>query len=268
MIFTSLAEKENYILNGHDSHKLLTPMRMTFDLTPILKAKVENVKPYKTYAGSTVMKRNVEVKAAHNLCHMTFGKVTMKVLKFFEDGNEHNYREIRSIMFPDKILGHDVDCYNSLRDRDMIEFSSKGKHGVMFFRITPFGQEILNICKINDVYYKTMRWFCLDEDEMFSALMKADMGDEDTRDDISTESILNLVKSLLSTESSIAKLGSRYRFMNKFMQKILTSQNFYEAVNQPEINSWLDEHKDEPEVTKFYVKWGKVQKKWNKKLAA
>lgn len=258
-------DQELWMLN--DSHHLLTEMRSDLSITPVLQQRMIPFMTKDRYDHDCIAVKTT-VREAYNLCHMTNGKTVMKILRLYADGQDHHYSEISAVLFPGKGPGHDIDSFKSLINRGMVKFAGKGKRGRMLYKITPFGQEILKICDMNDVYYKPMRWFCMDEDEMFTNMLKADMGDDDTGYDTSPEALLNLMKQIFDVNSPIAKLGSRYRWFNKFMQKLLTNQSFYETVNAPETNAWLDEHKDDPEVSKFYIKWKKTQQKWAKKLAA
>ncbi len=258
----------NYFM--HDGYNMLRPMRTDFSTTPMLKMhfdrKIADARARSSAWHSVAV--DTYSRKARNICHATFGLVSMKMLKFFEDGGEHNYREICPVLFPGKPLSHDKDCFNYLRTNGMVTLSRKGKRGVMFFKLTPLGEEVLGICYKNDVYFRPMRWFALDEDEMFSSMVEHDMSGGDSSGDITTESVLNLVKALLSADSDIAKIGSRYKFFNKFMKMLKTKQSFYEAVNQPEVNAWLDEHCCDAEVYCFYAAWKSIRRMWSKKLGA
>ena len=126
------------ISNLHDNYKILEPGAFSSTEYPLLK--------------SYSLKTMTVLKVA-NLIHYTFGHVTMQMLQTFEDGHEHNYREIVEKLFPDKGYGHDIDCFRSLEKYKMIEFSSKHSHGKKFYRITDFGREMRKVVKANQVYF-------------------------------------------------------------------------------------------------------------------
>ena len=75
------------ISNLHDNYKILEPGAFSSIEYPLLKS----------YSLKTMTVRKIA-----NLIHYTSGYVTMQMLQIFEDGHEHNYREIVEKLFSRK----------------------------------------------------------------------------------------------------------------------------------------------------------------------
>lgn len=256
----------------HDNYGILDQSHSPLDGYPMLKKhsrKNRMVRFYDWHDNNKVKSRidNYGLREAMNLAHATTGHVTMKMLKIFEDGNEHNYREIVEKLFPEKGYGHDIDCYRSLENRGMIEFSSKHSHGQKFYKITDFGQEILRVVQTNQVYFRVARWFKIKgETDICTAMMKADLNGEESWKDLLPETLIAFLNALFNPNSEIHKLGSVYRWMNNFMYLLKTNDEFYEKIDCPEVLAWLQENKDNNvSVARFLVKFQKMQKKRAKK---
>ena len=185
----------------------------------------------------------------YNLVHSTHGKVTVKMLNFYRDGNEHHYRDICKALFPDKNIGHDYDIWKSLVKHHMIAFSSKHKHGSMFYKITPAGEEVLAVADANQPYYRVMRWYGMEEDEMISEMVKADLNGEEAYKDRDPETLIALLEELFNPSSKMRTLGSAYRWMNKVIDCLKRNSTFYDDMTSEEVMKWLEASKDKwPEI--------------------
>lgn len=202
------------------------------------------------------------------ILHATPSLVTMKMLKIYEDGNEHHYTDVCRELFPDKSYGHDIDCWRSLVKRGMISFSSKHSHGKMFYKISDFGREVLSIVEANRLYSRISRWFKVDDDDRCTAMMEADLRGEEAWKDLLPESFIELFEALFNPTSSLRRIGSCYRWMNNTVWLIKSNNEFYQKIDCPEVMSWLQEHKDIYRgIDKFLNIVYKAKKKWEKKAA-
>jgi DNA-binding PadR family transcriptional regulator len=205
-------------------------------------------------------------KKAYNLAHATKGQVTMKMLMMYADGNEHSWQEVSNTLFP-RDPGKDIDCWRSLKDRNLIAFSSKGPYGRKFYRITELGKDILNVLDVNDAYLNVIRWFKVDEDETIKMLIQADLNGEDTWKCTSPEAFNNMLEALFNPESKMHKLGSCYKWMNNVMNVLKSNSEFYDKMVRPEVMSWLNSHTYYHGVNAFITKLEKIGKKKMKNAA-
>ena len=209
------------------------------------------------YAGHAYFYRRFNEKDIVNFVHVTHKLTYVKMLDFFRDGKSRSYRELCDKLFPTKCYGHDIDLFKHLLNKKMVAFvGNKGR--LKLYAITDFGRDILRIADANNVYYKPLRWFMIDnEDERTTAMLKADMdGTANTYAETSTESILDLLKAIFSKDSDITKICSRYRWFNQFVGLLKRSSSFYDACHKPEIEAWLVEQaSSSPEVARFLKIW-------------
>ena len=255
-----------------DSYKIFPEMTISScefaELQAYIAKKEQNLDKYgnATYPW-LVDARNRLKNEVKTLLSSTRGTITMKMLLVHEDGNEHHFNEMaKACNIPN---GNDIDCYRSLIDRGMIAFSSKHSRGSKYYKITDFGKFIIRIIKTNDVFYRCARWFKnQDEDSIYKNMLNSDVNtNECALDDISAESVLNMVKALLDLSSDIHKIGSACKWMNTFMYLLKSSKEFYGYVDIPEVNAWLDANANLNYATKqFYPKWKRIQKKWKSQL--
>ena len=192
----------------------------------------------------------------------------MRMLLAYKDGEEHHFDEMAELAHIKP--GNDYDCWKYLRYNKLIAFSSKHARGKQYYKITELGKTVVNNIEINDIVHRVFRWFkTKDQDSVYRNMMMSDLNDNSSSsfEDVSAENCLAIVKALLDTSSSIYKIGSVCKWMNTFMYLLKASEPFYEHVNIPEINEWLDSNKDLSYATReFYPKWKRIQKKWLKKL--
>ena len=88
------------ISNLHDNYKILEPGAFSSTEYPLLKS--HSLKTI-SYCYGKLGKLGIDAYGARevaNLIHSTSGHVTMQMLQIFEDGHEHNYREIVEKAFP------------------------------------------------------------------------------------------------------------------------------------------------------------------------
>ena len=233
----------------HDSYGILDPMTVDTALRSLVHLS-------KRYGSSS------------NLLHATSNQVTMKMLKIYEDGNEHHYTDVIHILFPDRGYGHDIDCWRSLVKRGMISLSSKHSHGKMFYKISDFGREVLSIVEANRLYSRISRWFKVDDDDRCAAMMEADLRGEEAWKDLLPESFIELFEALFNPTSSLRRIGSCYRWMNNTVWLIKSNNEFYQKIDCPEVMTWLQEHKNIYRgIDKFLNIVNKAKKKWAKKAA-
>lgn len=240
----------------HDCYRILTPRSIYFLNCPCLSehaAKTREVKKWNFIEHTcTIACVNYGLQDALRLIHATSGKVTMKMLGVYRDRNEHHYNDVCDTLgFPH---GHDIDCWRSLVDRGLIAFSSKHAYGKRYYKITPFGEEVLGIVDANQVYYRVARWYKIKGEDVFTAMMKADLNGEESWKDLLPESINALLEALFNHQSRIHQIGSAYRWMNNFMYLVKSNNEFLEKVNAPETRSWLDEHKDKYASIRIFLK--------------
>jgi len=240
----------------HDANEILEPSTRTFAGYPFLQTHAMMTREIYSCYGN--YNDPYGLREAINLSHATAGLVAMKMLMMYADGNEHHWREISSKLFPDKGYGHDIDCWRSLIDRSLISFSSKHAHGMKFYKITSFGREVLDIIKANDPYFRVVRWFKIDEDEVIPAMMQADLQGEEAYRDAEPEAFINLLECLFNPGSGMRRLGSAYRWMNTVVRLIKTNCMFFEKFTMPEVTGWLDSHKHYYGIEKFYKILDKV----------
>lgn len=264
------------ISNLHDNYKILEPSALSLAGYPRLKAHAEKTRLLRYYDytygldGSRVSRETTRVenygaREAANLIHATAGHVTMKMLKVYEDGNEHHYLEVCQHL--ELAPGHDIDCWRSLEDRGLISFSSKRDHGKKFYRITDLGQEVLRATRANQVYFRVARWFKIKGEDVCTAMMKADLNGEESWKDLLPETLEALLEALFNPASEIHALGSVYRWMNNFMYLLKNNDEFYEKIDCPEVHTWLQANKDKySAVSRFLVKFARIQKKRAKSL--
>ena len=250
------------ISNLHDNYKILEPGAFSSTEYPLLKS--HSLKTI-SYGYGKLGKLGIDAYGARevaNLIHSTSGHVTMQMLQIFEDGHEHNYREIVEKLFPEKGYGHDIDCYRILEKRKMIEFSSKHSHGMKFYTITDFGREMLRGVKANQVYFRVARWFKIKGEDICAAMMKADLNGEESWKDLLPETLIALLESLFNPASEIRLLGSAYRWMNNFMYLLMTNDEFYEKIDNPDVLAWLQANKAKySSIETFLKKFSRMQKK-------
>jgi hypothetical protein len=199
-------------------------------------------------------------KTARNLSYAVSGQVTMKMLAVYADGNEHHYDEVCQAL--DLAYGHDIDCWRSLIDRSMIGFSSKKAHGRKYYTITDFGKEVLRVVEANQVYFRVARWYKVKGEDVFTAMMKADLAGEESWKDLLPESLAALLDALCNPSSNIRQLGSAYRWMNNFMYLLKTNDEFYQKIDCPEVLSWLQQNESRyPAISRFLKIFNRMQKK-------
>ena len=198
------------------------------------------------------------LKDAMNLVHSTSGLVTMKMLMMYADGNEHCWHEISDKMFPGYGYGHDIDCWRSIQKRGLIDFHSKRDRGKKFYVLSSLGKEVLDIAKKNDVCFRVLRWFKLDEDEIIPAMMKADLQGEESYKDTEPEAVIAMLQALFDRASAIRQLGSAYRWMNMIARFMKKSSSFYKMMRMPEVVAWIDAHSSSHEVDAFRKKFIKT----------
>lgn len=168
------------ISNLHDNYKILEPGAFSSTEYPLLKSHSLKTRTSRDWYDESHLDAYGAREVA-NLIHSTSGHMTMKMLQIFEDGHEHHYREIVKKLFPEKGYGHDLDCFRSLENHKMIEFSSKHSHGMKFYRIIDFGREMLKVVKANQVYFRVARWFKIKGEDICTAMMKADLNGEESK---------------------------------------------------------------------------------------
>ena len=268
----------------HDSYRILEPSSSMFDGYPYLKKHAALTKQTRYYEWPTTVNDGQVVyhtssgqivygvdkygaREAMNLAYATSGQITMKMLEVYADGNEHHYLEVCSKL--DLAPGHDIDCWRSLDSRHLIECSSKREHGKKYYRITGLGQEVLRVVQTNQVYFRTARWFKLKgEDDICTAMMKADLNGEESWRDLLPETFTSLLEAFFNPASEIRRLGSAYRWMNNLMYLLKSNDDFYEKFNQPEVLAWLQEKKETcAEASRFLKKLVRIQKKRAKTAA-
>lgn len=200
-------------------------------------------------------------KFNYNIVHSTHGKVAVKMLSFYRDGNEHHYRDICKALFPGKNVGHDYDIWKSLVNHCLIAFSSKHSHGSMFYKITLAGEEALAIADANQPYYRVMRWYVMEEDEMISEMVKADLNGEEAYKDRDPKTLIALLEELFNPSSKMRTLGSAYRWMNKVIDCLKENSTFYDDMTSEEVMKWLEDSKDKwPEIYAYLNVLHKVSK--------
>ena len=199
--------------------------------------------------------------------YSTNGTVTMKMLKIFEDGNEHHYDNIWSALFPDKNKGHDIDCFRGLINNKFIAFSSKHNHGKMFYKITPIGRDVLKICDVNQPYCRIFRWIKFKGNNIYEAMMKADLQrGENTSMDLSDESMLDLLKNIFDKTSKMRKIGSAYRWLNNVINAYKQNDQVYSLMNSELVVNWMNDNSlTNPEINRFKARIEKIGKIRNKK---
>ena len=247
----------------HDNYGILVPRGIYFIKCPCLtehSMKSKQVRDTWWLDNSQNHYENYGRREALNLAHATSSHITMKMLAVYRDGNEYHYHDVCKAL--NIAQGHDIDCWRSLVDRGLIAFSSKRSYGKQYFRITPFGQEVLEIVNANQVYYRVARWFKIKGDDVFTAMMKADLNGEESWRDLLPETINALLEALFNPQSRIHQIGSVYRWMNNFMYLVKSNREFLEKVNVPETRAWLDSHMTSyPGVATFLKKLARINKK-------
>ncbi len=251
-----------------DSYKILEPTDFVFNGFTKLDEYANTLSAsYDGWSGHKVLSNVKHAKIAKNLSYAVAGQVTMKMLKVYADGNEHHYNEVCDSL--DLAYGHDIDCWRSLISRNMIALSSKKAYGRKFYTITDFGKEILHVIEANNVYFRIARWFKIKGEDMYSAMLKADLAGEESWKDLLPESIVDFLEALFNPSSEIRRLGSAYRWMNNFMYLLKNNDDFYDKIDNPEVMSWLEQNKDRyPAASRFLLMFNKMQKKKKRAKAA
>ena len=206
-------------------------------------------------------------RKAFNMMHSTFGLVTVNMLNVYHDGNEHHYKDVLQALFPGKPYGHDYDCWKSLVFKKLIKFSSKHSYGSKYYEITPLGREVLEIANANQAYFRIMRWFKIKGEDIYAAMMKADLNGEESWKDLLPETMLELFKQLFDPDSKMRQLGSAYRWMNNVINLLKNDNDFYEKATVPEVMDWIESHRSSNiEVQNFFNVLAKIQKRKAKKM--
>lgn len=246
----------------HDNYGILEPRKICFINCPQLSMHAQlthRIEPHRWSSWTETKIVNYGLTESLNLIYATSGQVTMKMLKVYEDGNEHHYSEVCNAL--DLSYGHDIDCWRSLEKRGLIAFSSKHSRGKKYYRITPFGQEVLEIIAANQVYYRIARWFKIKGDPTVE-MMKADLAGEESWKDMLPETFNALLEALFNSSSRIRQIGSAYRWMNNLMYLLKTNPEFREKINNPETQAWIDGHINVyPGLAAFALKIKNVNKK-------
>ena len=199
-------------------------------------------------------------KIARNLSYAVSGQVTMKMLAVYADGNKHHYDEVGRAL--GLTYGHDIDCWRSLISRSMIILSSKKAHGRKYYTITDFGKEVLRVVEANQVYFRVARWYKIKGEDVFTAMMKADLAGEESWKDLLPESLTALLDALFNPNSQLRLLGSAYRWMNNFMYLLKTNDEFYQKIDCPEVLSWLQQNESRySAISRFLKIFNRMQKK-------
>lgn len=244
-----------------DSHGILEPSSSILKDCPLLCSKASKTKTY-GWTDTVFYPYTRKIKA---LRFAVASHVAMKFLLAYEDGNEHAYRDVTaSLSMP---VGHDIDCWRSLCDLDMIALSSKGRYGLQYFTITDIGREVLSIVKANQVYWRIARWFKLDDDKVIQAMVQADLNGEESWKDLMPEAFTALLEGLFNPDSDLHRVGSCYRWMNNVMRLLKEKNEFFEKFNCPEVNAWLKENSHYYGIEKFSKKLANIAKKKMKAAA-
>lgn len=204
---------------------------------------------------------------ALNAMHATSSNVYIKYLKCYGDGNPHTYKEIHKKIFPNAAYGKDIDCWKTIRNSKFIEFESKGKYGIQFFKITDLGRELLKIVDANQVCQRILRWYKIDDDKRESAMIEADLQGENTYLDLEPESFIAMFDALLDDNSELSRIGSRFRFLNKVMRAYATIDDFRAKASDPKVRSWLEAKVKDPNEQDNYKRFFKAITRINKRLA-
>ena len=248
---TNYVYTDGIIPTFKDSYQILKPTSNVFDGYPCIKARARQYTKYKAiYAwngNQPVFEEKINdfgLKNAKSFMHRHANQATMKMLKCFEDGDALSYRyHVLPTVFPGMPVGHDIDCFKGLINTKLIKFSHKGSHGLKLFKITDLGREVCKIADINNIFYRVVRWFKIDdEDEMIAAMMKADLNGEESYKDTMPETIIELLENLFNPESEMHKIGCCYRFMNNLINYLKRYDGLFEKFDVPEIDAWLNEH--------------------------
>lgn len=244
-----------------DSYKILEPTTHIFGGFSLLDEHASKMSKEFDYMTQVYkMSGTRYTREARNLSYAVSGQVTMKMLAVYADGNEHHYDEVCKAL--DLAYGHDIDCWRSLIDRSMIGFSSKKGHGRKYYTITDFGKEVLRVVEANQVYFRVARWYKIKGEDVFTAMMKADLAGEESWKDLLPESLTALLDALFNPSSKIRQLGSAYRWMNNFMYLLKTNDEFYQKIDCPEVLSWLQQNKSRyPAISRFLKIFNRMQKK-------
>lgn len=253
-----------------DSNHILAPRAISFINCPLLeeysKVKTNCWGGWVNGDAKYILSNESHMKMAKALAHSHLGQVTTRMLDVYRDGGEHHYDDVcKRLGF---YKGKDIDCWRSLVNRGLIEFSSKHSYGSKYYKITPFGQEILGIADANNICYRVLRWYKLDGDELIEAMIKADLNGEDASNSQEPPMIIAMFDALLDPSSRIRQIGSAYRWMNKVISLIDRNDEFYEKATHPEVMAWIESNKGKSaEYIAFFNKICKIQKKRAKKAA-
>ena len=252
-----------------DSYRILDPSYMDLGDFPEFERYSITRKPWYIESLTTDDIAKYSIEKTKSKIYSINGTVTMKMLKIFADGNEHHYDDIWLALFPDKNKGHDIDCFNGLKDNCFIEFSSKHAHGKMYYKITELGKEMLKICDVNQPYYRIFRWIKFKGNNIYEAMMKADLQyGENTSMDLSDESMLDLLKNIFDKTSKMRKIGSAYRWLNNVINAYKQNDQVYSLINSELVEKWMNENSlTNPEINRFKTrieKIGKIRKKKEK----
>lgn len=250
-----------------DAYGILDPSYMDLGDFPEFERYSITCKPWyiKNLTTDAIAKYSIE--KAKSKIYSTNGTVTMKMLKIFEDGNEHHYDDVWFALFPDKNKGHDMDCFRGLMQSKFIAFSSKHKYGKIFYKITPAGRDVLKICDVNQPYCRIFRWIKFKGNNIFEAMMKTDLQyGENTSMDLSAESMLDLLKNIFDKTSKMRKIGSAYRWLNHVINAYKQNDQAYSLINSELVMSWINENSlTNPEINRFKTRIERIGKIREKK---
>lgn len=252
--------------NFHDCYGILKPRALYFLQCPYLTKMAAPKRSYNRW--SRQWEEDFSgLRKAYNLAHATLGQVTMRMLDFYRDGKPHHYSDVcKHLGFS---YGTDIDCWNSLRSRDLIANTMTTSSGKKFYTITENGREVLSLIDANHVYFRVARWFKIKGEDVYTAMVKSDINGTDAWEDLMPQSIINMLDSLFYTTSRLHQIGSVYRWMNNIMYLVKTSSVFREKLLEPEVVKWMLAHKDDKQyygLSTFISKFNRTQKRLKQSL--
>ena len=179
-----------------------------------------------------------------SLLHSNLEQIRIRMLKTYEDGNEHHYMEMHNALFPNKKRGYDADSWKSLVTQRLIEFYRTGPRNLKFYKITNLGREVLRAADANQIYFRVARWFKKNENPYAKAIAYDMSNNTCSYEDLDPKTIIELLENLFNPDSHIRQMGTAYRWMNNLVYLIKTNQYFFEILDNPDITAWLAKNAD------------------------
>lgn len=174
---------------------------------------------------------------------VTRNLIYIKCLAFIDKNPKSSYHDIwQNVIYPllKKPKGHDFDLVKNLPFEGLTYISDYGKYKAPLYASTVLGKRVLDIVAINENIYRVIRHFVVDPEEYATKIINEDlMGDGESWNDLSSETVNNMIDKLFDPNGDIQTIGSHFYWINKIMSVYKASKDFRDLLRKPETTELL-----------------------------